>query len=338
MSSADTTNNENGSGSGRCGETYWCHECDMSVTLFSSSPPLICPLCQGDFLELMEIPLPSFSPPPNPNPNPNPPFPPLLSAYLDPFPILSFPQSLSESESDPDDNFELQIGSPYIDRLIQHLADPDDDQAVRGSTPASKSAVNSIPTVKITSSFLASDSLLCAVCKDEFVVDVEAKQLPCKHIYHFDCILPWLSQHNSCPVCRFRLPTDEPERRARRGARVPVRFGNIMEEEEEDGDLFGMRSTLRHIARRHRLVFPVRSSPTQLAEAETSSAGPTNSGETVSSWPVGGATVGGGGGGGGRLDDEGDTVMSEIRGALFASRVDDEGDTVMSEIRGGLIN
>ncbi|OVA20720.1 zinc finger protein [Macleaya cordata] len=338
-----TTTVTTNTNSGR--QTYWCHECDMSVSLFSSSPPLLCPHCHGDFLEEMDSPI-NPNPNPNfPNSNSNPPLP-----LLHPFPILSPPQTLTTPTTDDDtndlDSFQIpsaiRVSDAYLlDRLIQHLSDPQDDipgyphhHHHQNSSPASKSSVESIPTIKITSSFLNSDTILCAVCKDEFLIDVEAKQLPCNHLYHFDCILPWLEQHNSCPVCRFRLPTDEPKRRSRHaGTRVAVRFGNLMDDDDEDDeDLFRMGDTLRHIARRHRLVFPTRSttavdsssSPTQMAQAETSSAGPANSGETVSSWPVeGGSRIGGGaggvgvGGGSGRLDEDGDTVMSEVRGGLL---------------------
>ncbi|GMN60539.1 hypothetical protein TIFTF001_029625 [Ficus carica] len=110
---------------------------------------------------------------------------------------------------------------PGLEQLIQQLAENDPNRY--GTPPASKSAVEALPLIKITEELLVSDSSQCAVCKDTFELGEEAKQLPCKHIYHSDCILPWLELHNSCPVCRHELPTDDPDYEQRsRGASTPA--------------------------------------------------------------------------------------------------------------------
>jgi len=31
------------------------------------------------------------------------------------------------------------------------------------------------------------------------------RKLPCKHIFHDKCILPWLDMNSTCPNCRFNL-------------------------------------------------------------------------------------------------------------------------------------
>ncbi|GIL59455.1 hypothetical protein Vafri_14144 [Volvox africanus] len=46
---------------------------------------------------------------------------------------------------------------------------------------------------------------LCTVCHDAFTHGVEVVELPCRHCFHEDCIMPWLRQQNTCPVCRMRL-------------------------------------------------------------------------------------------------------------------------------------
>lgn len=58
----------------------------------------------------------------------------------------------------------------------------------------------------------------CTICHDEFPDDAEVVELPCKHCYHGDCIMPWLETHNTCPVCRTELPTDNPGHEAARTA------------------------------------------------------------------------------------------------------------------------
>ncbi|CAI9773854.1 unnamed protein product [Fraxinus pennsylvanica] len=98
---------------------------------------------------------------------------------------------------------------PDLEQLIQQLAENDPNRY--GTPPASKSAMEGLPDIKIMEEMLGSESSQCAVCKNSFELDEAAKQMPCKHIYHKDCILPWLELHNSCPVCRYELPTDDPD-------------------------------------------------------------------------------------------------------------------------------
>lgn len=73
-----------------------------------------------------------------------------------------------------------------------------------GPPPAADSAIEGLETVRLTATQLGSDPN-CAICKDEFGVDMEVKELPCKHFYHCDCIVPWLRIHNTCPICRYQI-------------------------------------------------------------------------------------------------------------------------------------
>nr|GMD61302.1 E3 ubiquitin-protein ligase RING1 [Ipomoea batatas] len=102
---------------------------------------------------------------------------------------------------------EFLMGSGF-DRLLDQLAQIEINGFGRPENPpASKAAIESMPTVQIASNHINSDSH-CAVCKEAFVLGAEAREMPCKHIYHPDCILPWLTLRNSCPVCRHELPAE----------------------------------------------------------------------------------------------------------------------------------
>jgi hypothetical protein len=44
-------------------------------------------------------------------------------------------------------------------------------------------------------------SVECAICLDEMQL---VTSLSCRHMFHTDCILEWLRQKNTCPVCRTK--------------------------------------------------------------------------------------------------------------------------------------
>eukprot|EP00038_Savillea_parva_P009004 m.180610 g.180610 ORF g.180610 m.180610 type:complete len:174 (-) comp15046_c0_seq1:359-880(-) len=52
--------------------------------------------------------------------------------------------------------------------------------------------------------------LECPVCLQHFAAEDTMHVLPCYHTFHPDCCMPWLRQHNTCPVCRHELPSDDP--------------------------------------------------------------------------------------------------------------------------------
>lgn len=44
----------------------------------------------------------------------------------------------------------------------------------------------------------------CAICGEEIA---GGGAMPCGHPFHWGCILEWLRMRNTCPCCRFELPT-----------------------------------------------------------------------------------------------------------------------------------
>ncbi|OAY79075.1 E3 ubiquitin-protein ligase RING1 [Ananas comosus] len=87
-----------------------------------------------------------------------------------------------------------------------------------------------MPTVIISSRHILTDSH-CAVCTEAFELESEAREMPCKHIYHQDCILPWLALRNSCPVCRHELPAES-------GGAGGI--GNAAVNEDGEGETMGL--------------------------------------------------------------------------------------------------
>jgi hypothetical protein len=90
------------------------------------------------------------------------------------------------------------------------------DESDYPNTPTDKDVVDKLPIVEILN-----DSTQCAICQDTLVQGTNAIKLPCAGTPHYFCIgdspekcegiIPWLEEHNTCPVCRFELPEQKKE-------------------------------------------------------------------------------------------------------------------------------
>lgn len=61
---------------------------------------------------------------------------------------------------------------------------------------------NQIELLKI-SKYNNESEISCSICQNDIVLDSEIIELPCKHIFHKDCVLPWVKEyHHVCALCK----------------------------------------------------------------------------------------------------------------------------------------
>ena len=205
---------------------YWCHLCKKEFShLYDEKSDVQCNFCGETFCEILE----------NDDTNND-----LHPIHFNPF-VLSN-SNISNSNNNITENntvnenrnqnrrniFEISNGSrtnrlldlianyyiiqnynDNIDNIISHLMLNDTNKY--GNPPASKNAVEKLKKYKINEEKIKEFGFenLCAVCKDEFNIGEECLSMPCNHYFHGNCLLPWLKERNSCPVCRYELPTDD---------------------------------------------------------------------------------------------------------------------------------
>ncbi|KAF5199249.1 E3 ubiquitin-protein ligase rzf1 [Thalictrum thalictroides] len=253
---------------------YWCQNCLRTVRIGTSNPfQIVCPRCFGEFIYEVNVARPRLSEylTTDVNESPEARLLEALSLFLDPpsrrhqnhefngrywwepemrpMPAVPRPQrrgwpwvvlqptdeparpTNGSPATDPRNFF----AGPGFNQLIEELTQNDRP----GPPPAPNSAIDGMPMVKITSQHLNNDSI-CPVCKDEFELGSVAREMPCKHIYHSDCIVPWLQMHNSCPVCRLELqePIASTENvHSSRGSNQPVGFFSNDDDDDQHSEV-----------------------------------------------------------------------------------------------------
>ncbi|KFK27843.1 hypothetical protein AALP_AA8G437200 [Arabis alpina] len=130
-------------------------------------------------------------------------------------------RSLEFNLDDAESNMELYIGDidqededgyeDYLHTTEYEMLFEADISSGLGKPPASKSFIKNLKMSPLTKEDITEndDPMCCAVCKEEMNVGKVVAELPCRHKYHSECIVPWLGIRNTCPVCRFELPSEE---------------------------------------------------------------------------------------------------------------------------------
>uniref|UniRef100_A0A5B7BAC9 RING-type E3 ubiquitin transferase n=1 Tax=Davidia involucrata TaxID=16924 RepID=A0A5B7BAC9_DAVIN len=160
--------------------------------------------------------------------------------------LLTTVATLFTAESSQENSNTSESAVNLIQELVDSLDNAlpvimDNDRVAPRAPPASKEVVANLPITTITEEILAKigPDAECSCCKEKLVVSDEVQELPCKHAFHPPCLKPWLDEHNSCPICRHELQTDdhayeswkEREKEAeeeRRGAANAIRGGEYM--------------------------------------------------------------------------------------------------------------
>lgn len=88
-----------------------------------------------------------------------------------------------------------------LDRIITNLMEANPQSSA--APPASIETISKLPRKNLDEEMLGREIKgRCTVCIDDVGVGDEVVVLPCKHWFHDGCVVLWLKEHNTCPICR----------------------------------------------------------------------------------------------------------------------------------------
>ena len=90
-------------------------------------------------------------------------------------------------------------GDHFLEALLDNLLISEMDRT--GPPRMDKKEIDELPTVKVTPQHV-DHKIKCCVCREDFMLHESVLQLRCEHIFHNDCIIPWLELRATCPLCR----------------------------------------------------------------------------------------------------------------------------------------
>lgn len=95
-----------------------------------------------------------------------------------------------------------------LDRIISNLME--NNSSSNAAPPATDEALAKLDRKPVSKEMLAQETKTeCSICIDDLVEGEMALFLPCKHWFHEKCVVMWLKEHNTCPICRTPIEKRE---------------------------------------------------------------------------------------------------------------------------------
>ncbi|XP_026105196.1 RING finger protein 150-like [Carassius auratus] len=81
------------------------------------------------------------------------------------------------------------------------------DRSQRRLSDAAKKAISKLQvrTIRKGDKETESDFDNCAVCIKDYKPNDVVRILPCRHVFHKNCVDPWLQDHRTCPMCKMNI-------------------------------------------------------------------------------------------------------------------------------------
>ena len=133
------------------------------------------------------------------------------------------------------DNFASNFISNFINPLTRIVFINNMQNQHQGNPPASQTAIDKCKHFKMEKKYCKKNDKdpnkleypECSICLMEINEGQDTILIPCGHMFHDNCVTKWLKMHNTCPLCRFELPTDNAEYERQRNQRNQQREANI---------------------------------------------------------------------------------------------------------------
>ena len=133
------------------------------------------------------------------------------------------------------DNFASNFISNFINPNTRIVFINNMQNQHQGNPPAAQTAIDKLKHFKMEKKYCKKDDKdpnkleypECSICLTEVNDGEDTILLPCGHMFHDACVTKWLKIHNTCPLCRFELPTDDANYERERNLRNQRREENI---------------------------------------------------------------------------------------------------------------